>query len=1067
MEKTLCRTKVISPLFKQPYISTSQLVVGFNLDTDDRAFTSLKMYAVPTPYEILFGLDFMAGGDISTNKEGEWLIKYFNDTNRNIVKTSIPLYGYPIKIDESKKTKIQVGSRKDYPLSNRQKLYITKIEHDISARIVNPITVPKVTTTEEEEARMVTEAEKIQNQFKDIFVDQIPKFEPPFRRGFDMEIKVMEGSLPVKRTYSKMAEEEINKIGAEIKRLLDIGVIEDSHSSYSAPVFIATRKGKERVVFDYRGVNKQTEEFAFPMPNGEDILKATKNCKVFSVVDAKAGFHLLQIKKEDRFYTAFSFNGKLYQFKRAPFGMKNSPAYFNYWIQSIMEEFKDFARAYVDDIIIFSKSIEEHVEHMHKVLEKLRKEKVYLADNKAELFKSNVKFFGHMVSKEGFKPVLDKVEAINNLPEPTTVTEVRSFLGSCNYLRRFIPNYSELTARLATLTGTKTTRITISEEMREDIKKLKQAITSTPVLAKPDYSKSFDVYIDASDIGTGCVIMQDDGDGNIRPILYDSCRFNKYQKNYSTTDREFLALINVLNRHGTRNSGYLDITSEYKFEIIHVKGEDNNIADMLSRDGTFDTTWEPDFVESIKRDYLEYQEKELDWFTTFKKRDDVVEVDGLWYLIDAGTGTKRLLVVGTENIKLILEEAHSTIYSGHSSKQKMVDKLKTNYFFPNFIQQITRFTEACLECQKNRIDSVRAGLLNPLPVPSRPWNDISMDFMNLPMSNSGKDSVMVIVCRLSKMCKIMPCNRELKADGAAKLFWDNVVCNYGLPATIVSDRDKLFTSDLWNNLMEIAGVKLKMTAPARPQADGQTERMNRYIIDLLSKMTVNRLDWDLEIKSIEFAINNSVNSSTGQTPFAVALGFEPRTPLNINASYNLPHIEATEYYRQAARDNLINSQITMSMQYNKDRDDFVYEIGDLVLVKRSKLNLAMFNDKDQHKVLPNYCGPFKIVEKIGKVNYAIRIQNLKAGKRTIHISDMKPFVEGDHKLFRKEGESYKPLEEEIEKITGKESKPIGRGSRIEYKVRFKGKPEDQDTWLPSYALENCGKLIKEYEQSLK
>ncbi|KAN0018532.1 hypothetical protein ACTFIU_011150 [Dictyostelium citrinum] len=858
---------------------------------------------------------------------------------------------------------------------------------------------------------MVTEAEKIQNQFKDIFVDQIPKFEPPFRRGFDMEIKVMEGSLPVKRTYSKMAEEEISKIGAEIKRLLDIGVIEDSHSSYSAPVFIETRKGKERVVFDYRGVNRQTEEFAFPMPNGEDILKATKNCKVFSVVDAKAGFHLLQIRKEDRFYTAFSFNGKLYQFKRAPFGMKNSPAYFNYWMQSIMEEFKEFARAYVDDIIIFSKSIEEHVEHMHKVLEKLRKEKVYLADNKAELFKSNVKFFGHMVSKEGFKPVLDKVEAINNLPEPTTVTEVRSFLGSCNYLRRFIPNYSELTARLAALTGTKTTRITISEEMREDIKKLKQAITSAPVLAKPDYSKSFDVYIDASDIGTGCVIMQDDGDGNIRPILYDSCRFNKYQKNYYTTDREFLALVNVLSRHGY-------MLKNKKFRVF---------TDHLN------LTYYEDLREPSKR-IIRY----LD-------------------ITNAGTGIKRLLVVGTENIKLILEEAHSTIYSGHSSKQKMVDKLKTNYFFPNFIQQITRFTEACLECQKNRIDSVRAGLLNPLPVPSGPWNDISMDFMNLPMSNSGKDSVMVIVCRLSKMCKIMPCNRELKADGAAKLFWDNVVCNYGLPATIVSDRDKLFTSDLWNNLMEIAGVKLKMTAPARPQADGQTERMNRYIIDLLSKMTVNRLGLDLEIKSIEFAINNSVNSSTGQIPFAVALGFEPRTPLNINASYNLPHIEATEYYRQAARDNLINSQITMSMQYNKDRDDFVYEIGDLVLVKRSKLNLAMFNEKDQHKVLPNYCGPFKIVEKIGKVNYAIRIQNLKAGKRTIHISDMKPFVEGDHKLFRKEGESYKPLEEEIEKITGKESKPIGRGSRI----------KDQDTWLPSYALENCGKLIKEYEQSLK
>ncbi|KAN0033194.1 hypothetical protein ACTFIV_005205 [Dictyostelium citrinum] len=211
-------------------------------------------------------------------------------------------------------------------------------------------------------------------------------------------------------------------------------------------------------------------------------------------------------------------------------------------------------------------------------------------------------------------------------------------------------------------------------------------------------------------------------------------------------------------------------------------------------------------------------------------------------------------------------------------------------------------------------------------------------------------------------------------------------------------------------------------------------------------MSINRLDWDLEIISIEFVTNNSVNSSTGQTPFAITLGFEPRTPLNINASYNLPHIEATEYYRQATRDNLINSQTTMSMQYNKDRDDFVYEIGDLVLVKKSKLNSAMLNDKDQH--------------------YQNTNQKSQC-KREIHVSYMKPLVEGDHKLFRKEGENYKPLDEEIEKITGKEKKPIGRGSRMEYKVRFKGKPEDQDTWLPLYGLENCGKLLREYEQSSK
>ncbi|KAM9954475.1 hypothetical protein ACTFIR_009703 [Dictyostelium discoideum] len=242
--------------------------------------------------------------------------------------------------------------------------------------------------------------------------------------------------------------------------------------------------------------------------------------------------------------------------------------------------------------------------------------------------------------------------------------------------------------------------------------------------------------------------MQDDGSGNIRPI----CRFNKYQRNYSTTYREFLSLSNVLDRHGymlkdkrfrlftdhlnltyyeelkeptKRIIRYLDKTSEYKF-----KGEDNNLADMLSRDGTFDSTWEPEFIDKIKKEYVEFETKVSERFDTFKSRQDAANVDGLWYLIDAKTGSKRLLLVDKETINLILEEAHSTIYSGHSSKVKMLDKLRIHYYFPKFISTITRFAESCTQCQKNIIERAKSGLLNPLPIPSRPWNDISMDFLN-------------------------------------------------------------------------------------------------------------------------------------------------------------------------------------------------------------------------------------------------------------------------------------------------------------------------------------------------
>ncbi|KAN0022969.1 hypothetical protein ACTFIU_009052 [Dictyostelium citrinum] len=154
---------------------------------------------------------------------------------------------------------------------------------------------------------------------------------------------------------------------------------------------------------------------------------------------------------------------------------------------------------------------------------------------------------------------------------------------------------------------------------------------------------------------------------------------------------------------------YLDKASEFKFDIIHLKGEDNHIADMLSRDGTFNSTWEPEFIESINRVYSKVEGKDAEWFELFKAREDVVNVDKLWYLIDS-----------------------------HTAKTKW----SINYFFPKFIQLITRFTDSCMECQKNRIIRAKNVLLNPLPIPCRPWNDISMDFIYLPKSNSCKDNAM-------------------------------------------------------------------------------------------------------------------------------------------------------------------------------------------------------------------------------------------------------------------------------------------------------------------------------------
>ncbi|KAM9996527.1 hypothetical protein ACTFIZ_002337 [Dictyostelium cf. discoideum] len=759
-----------------------------------------------------------------------------------------------------------------------------------------------------------------------------------------------------------------------------------------------------------------------------------------------------------------------------------------------MDEFEEFALAYVDDIVIFSDSFEEHTEHLNKLLEKLRLNKIYLSVNKCKFYEKEIEFVGHVLTSEGIKVRDSKVDAILRMPEPVTVKQVRAFIGSCNYYKKFIRNFTELTYRLTELTKSKTKRVVIDGETREDIHNLKIALTSAPLLMKPNHDKPFRVYIDASNNGTGVMITQINSDKEEQPILYDSKKFNKFQRNYNTTDKEFLALTNVLDKYeyllvdkqfeiftDHLNLTYyqkmkdppkrlvraLDLISKFKFTITHIPGEKNIVADMLSRDSNFALDWDDKFIQDIKNSYKSLTGKDKIWFETLVTREDVVEKNGMWYFIDPTTDSNRIILVDKDQIRTVLDEAHSTNYSGHLGRYRLGMKLRGSFIWSKFWDRINNFVTSCIECQKGKIEQEKHGLLNPLPIPSKPWDDITMDFLSLPLSINGFDQVFVVVDRLSKMVKIIPCKKTITAAEIAEIFWKKIVCVFGLPLSIVSDNDKLFTSELWVNLMKEAKVKLKTTAPARPQADGQTERTNRAILSMLSKMTNNRLRWDEEIANIELAINTAINSSTKLTPASIVYGYELRLPYNLNTTYNLNFTEGMEYFSKIAQDNMFEAQIQQAVQYNKTREDIEYSVGDLVLVKRSKLNTIKLDVSDQLKLLPNYCGPFSIVEKKSNVNYSIRITNRKSGSRVVHVDDIKPFIEEDRELFnRKSKQTSIPLEDEIDKVIEKRNRAYGTGSRIEYLIRFKNQNEDHDKWVPQYYLESYGKLIENFEKEL-
>ncbi|KAF2068181.1 hypothetical protein CYY_010493, partial [Polysphondylium violaceum] len=860
------------------------------------------------------------------------------------------------------------------------------------------------------------ECESLRNhmftKYEKLFVDEFPNFVPKDRGKFNMKIELKPDAKPFNISYGKKSQKILERDKATLKTLLKSGVVERAHSGdRCSPSFYVEVPGKEpRLVLDFSALNKDTVEFVHPMARIDEILESINGCKIITVIDLKSGFHHLRLDPESRKYTAFKMDGALYQWTRPCFGLRNAPAYFNNWLGSVLCDYDTFCKIFVDDILIFSNSLEEHQRHLDIIFSKLLDEEVYLSRPKAQLVRTKVVYAGHTVSHEGIKPLHSKVDAIKNIPYPTTVKEVRAFLGAINYYRKFVKDINSLTYELTELTKSKQKKITLTDTAKENIDTIKNILTSEPCLALPNYHLPFHVYVDASDVGTGLMITQKFDDGE-RPILYDSKKFDQAQRNYNTKDRELLAVVNALIKYDYmlkdkkfflytdhKNLLYLENSRDlskridrwhefiapFIFDIIHIPGESNTIPDLLSRDMSFYNEWDTDFESLVRASYDTESTYLIKFLKAIRSRNDVVEHDGLLYInADKSGDAKRLVIVDPKQINQIIWEAHSTVYAGHPGRDRLHRKLSKHYFFPRFTETIKKFVINCVECQKSRIESNKHGYLQSLPIPPRPWLDLSMDFLSLPTSTDGMDNLFVVVDRFSKMVKLHPCKKTVTSKEIAKWFLDNVVCVFGIPDTIVSDQDTKFTSDLWSGIMKGLGTTLNLTQPHRAQADGQTERVNRVLVEMITKLATQRRKWSSDIAMIEMAINHNINTSTGLSPSAVCYGFEPRLPFNMKTNTLQDYSNNLLYYRDMVKDNMLEAQIQQSYYHNRNVSPTSFNIGDEILIKRYRLNTAdkvIF--KNDRKLFALFCGPFKIIEKKSDVNYVIDTKNIRNRKRT-------------------------------------------------------------------------------------
>ncbi|XP_042012104.1 uncharacterized protein LOC121760512 [Salvia splendens] len=362
---------------------------------------------------------------------------------------------------------------------------------------------------EEHKKKMEIGDVNVVREFPDVFPDVLPGLPPDRQLEFNIDLEP--GSAPISKAPYRMAAKELGELKIQLQELMDLGFIRPSTSPWGAPVlFVKKKDGSLRMCIDYRELNKLTLKNKYPLPRIDDLFDQLKDARVFSKMDLRSGYHQLRIRPEDVPKTAFRTRYGHYEFLVMPFGLTNAPAVFMDLMNRVFHPYLDkFVLVFIDDILIYSKGVKEHDEHLRVALETLRTEKLYAKFSKCEFWLNEVNFLGHVVTAEGIRVDPAKVEAIQNWKPPTTPSEIRSFLGLAGYYRRFIEGFSKI-SRPMTQQLKKGIRFVWTSECEHSFQLLKEKLTTAPVLAVPESGTSYVIYTDASKNGLGCVLMQNE-----------------------------------------------------------------------------------------------------------------------------------------------------------------------------------------------------------------------------------------------------------------------------------------------------------------------------------------------------------------------------------------------------------------------------------------------------------------------------------------------------------------------------------------------------------------------------
>jgi len=941
----------------------------------------------------------------------------------------------------------------------------------------------------------------ILKKYGSVFRSELPDGLPP-KRSIEHSIEIEEGSKPPHRPLYQLSPAELKAVKDYVESMLKSGKIRRSKSPFGAPLFFVKEEDKLRAVIDYRALNRITKKNNAPIPRSDEMFDRIGFAKIFSRLDMKTGFHQIRVRSEDVEKTAFNTKYGQFEYLVMPMGACNSPATFQTLMNQIFHDCIDeFLVVYIDDLLIFSKDRESHYSHLETVLSRLEEHELYVSPKKCEFMTDELDFLGLVIGKRGVRVNDKKVNILRTWPRPISLTDLRSFLGLLQFFRRFIPEFAKVAAPLTNLTKKDKGLSFWDEECDKSFESLKTAITNAPILVAPDWSKPFRGHVDASQTAIGGTLTQQDENGMDRVISFYSKKLSPAETNYTTNDRELLALVRFLERFRCylEGSDFEIITDNQVLKHFFTKPKlsrrEARWVETLGNFGVFPITLKPGkihvlgdtlsraphaeeypHVNDVEVPYIDIEEiisnyDEDQFFgpvvramkgTWPKDPKEALRLEKVLPMFKMN-GVKLLyngkLCVPRKSVASVLQIAHDSRLGGHFKFAKTMSRL-SNFHWRHKSRDVKAYVAGCLTCQQYK-DSNQRKLNDPvsLEMPERRWGSLATDFIvKLPKTKDGYDAITTWVDRLTRRVHFLKCNTSDTAVDVADAFFSNIFKLHGLPDNIVSDRDSKFTSEFWRRLMKLCGIRLKMSSSRHPQTDGASEIMNRMVENYLRCFcSYHQNDWDDLLPAAEFAYNSAVTEDLGMSPFELDLGWIPKSPLDFISGSEIP-VQSVHEFKQRLKDSLEDAQYSYKVSKARQAAEASIRSKPPSYVKGSKvwLNRTLFTDaysKSQttDKLSAKRFGPFDVLELIGKNAIRLDLPSHLKIHPVVHVSHTIPFVSQPADIAH----AVPPRPTPVPAIQGEEhvvDKILHhrkRGKGYQFLTLMKGAPTHDAIWQPS------------------